>query len=109
MIHIYALNFKFANNFRFEENKDLSTNNQLGQKTSNFFTETTFNPNEFLNLKHNSSIKNNLSEIASENLITEFKINNFVTTFDYLNENNTSEKNSYLTSGIEYEIDKFNK
>ena len=106
---IELLNFKFANNFRFEENKDLSTNNQLGQKTSNFFTETTFNPNEYLNLKHNSSIKNNLSEIASENLITEFKINNFVTTFDYLNENNTSEKNSYLTSGIEYEIDKSNK
>ena len=37
---IELLNFKFANNFRFEENKDLSTNNQLGQKTSNFFTES---------------------------------------------------------------------
>ena len=56
------LNVKLANNFRFKENKDLPTNNQLGQKTSNFFTETIFNPYEFFNIKYNSSIKNNLSD-----------------------------------------------
>ncbi len=102
------LNVKLANNFRFKENKDLPTNNQLGQKTSNFFTETIFNPYEFFNIKYNSSIKNNLSDIEYENLITEFKINNFVTTFDYVNENNTIDKNSYLTSTAKYLFDNSN-
>ncbi len=102
------LNLKLANNFRFKENNDLPSNNQLGQKTSNFFTETIFNPYEFFNIKYNSSIKNNLSDIAYENLITEFKVNNFVTTFDYLNENNTTDKNSYLTSTAKYFFDDSN-
>mgnify|MGYP001220919861 CR=1 FL=1 len=102
------LSLKIANNFRFNENKDLPTNNQLGQKTSNIFTETIINPFEFFNVKYNSSIENNLSDIAYENLITEFKINNFVTTFDYLNENNTSEKNSYLTSTAKFNFDDSN-
>jgi LPS-assembly protein len=102
------LSFKLANNFRFRENKDLPSNNQLGQKTSNFFTETKFNPYEFINVRYNSSIKNNLSDIAYENLITEFKVNNFVTTFDYVNENNTEDKNSYLTSTAKYVLDDSN-
>ena len=102
------LNLKLANNFRFKENIDLPSNNQLGQKTSNFFTETIFNPYEFFNIKYNSSIKNNLSDISYENLITEFKVNNFVTTFDYVNENNTIEKNSYLTSTAKYNFNNSN-
>ena len=31
-------------------------------------------------------------------MITEIKINNFVTSFDYLNENNISDENSYLSN-----------
>ncbi len=102
------LSFKFANNLRFDENKNLPVNNQIGQKTSNFFTETILSPNEFINLKYNSAVKNNLSDIAYENLITEFKVNNFVTTFDYLNENNTKDKNSYITNTTKYILDESN-
>ena len=105
---IELFNLKLASNFRFKENNDLPKNNQIGQKTSNFFTETMFNPSEFLNVKYNASIKNNLSDISYENLITELKVNNFVTTFDYLNENNTSEKNSYLTNTTKYILDDSN-
>ena len=55
------------------------------------------------------SIKNNLSEIDYENLITDFKINNFVTSFDYLNENNSFNKTSYLTNTTSYNLDESNK
>ena len=91
-------NLKLANNLRFEENEDLPTNNQIGQKTSNFFGEVAYSPNDFITTKYNASIKNNLSDINYENLITEIKINNFVTSFDYLNENNISDENSYLSN-----------
>ncbi len=101
-------NFKIANNFRFEENDDLSNTNQMGEKTSNLFSEIIFNPNEYISTKYNSSLKNNLREVSYENLITEFKINNLVTKFDYLNENNTSSKNSYLTNETIYSMDNSN-
>ena len=77
-------------------------------KKHQFFYETILSPNEFINLKYNSAVKNNLSDIAYENLITEFKVNNFVTTFDYLNENNTKDKNSYITNTTKYILDESN-
>jgi len=98
------LSFKFANNLRLKENEDLSQSYQIGQKTSNFFTETTFKPNKFFNIKYNSSIKNNLSDISNESVLTEFKISNFTTSFNYLNENNTDNKNSYLSNTTSYKM-----
>jgi LPS-assembly protein len=97
--------FRVANNVRLEENHDLPRNNQIGQKTSNLFGEIAYSPNDFLTTKYNTSMKNNFNEIDYENLTTEFRINNFVTTFDYLNENNSKDKNSYLSNTTKYEID----
>ena len=101
-------NFKLANNLRLENNDDLNKMNQLGQKVSNIFNEIEYKPNKFLNTKYTSAIKNNLRDKSYENLKTEFKVNNFVTTFDYLNENNTSDKNSYLSNKSSVNINKFN-
>ena len=101
-------NFKLANNFRLEQNDDLPNNNQIGEKTSNLFSEIMFNPSEAITTKYISSIKNNLQDINYENLITDFKFNNFITTFDYLNENNTSSKSSYLSNTTSYNLDKSN-
>ena len=99
---------KLANNLRFNENDDLPKSNQIGQKTSNFFSEISYSPNKFFTTKYNTALKNNLSAINYENLITEFKINNLVTTFDYLNENDTFDKNSYLTNTAKYSLDESN-
>ena len=101
-------NLKLANNLRIKENDDLPQNNQIGQKTSNFFSEISYNPNNIITAKYNTSIKNNLSDINYENLITEFRLNNIVTTFDYLNENDSTDKNSYLKNTTKLIIDDFN-
>ena len=105
---IELLSLKIANNLRLNENNDLPQINEIGQKTSDFFGEILFSPNEYITTKYNASIKNNLSEVNYENLISEFKINNFVTTFDYLNENNTTNKTSYLTSKATYSLNDSN-
>tara|TARA_B100000963_G_scaffold343426_1_gene345257 strand:- start:3339 stop:5723 length:2385 start_codon:yes stop_codon:yes gene_type:complete len=99
---------KFANNFRFEKNDDLPKNNQIGEKTSNFFSEFSFSPNENFTSKYSTSTRNNLTDINYENLNIEISLNNFITTFDYLNENNTSDKNSYLTNTTKYSLNKTN-
>ena len=100
--------FKLANSIRLEENNDLPEANQLGEKTSDFFGEITYNFNDFLTTKYNASIKNNFDDITYENLVTEVSINNFVTTFDYINENNTVDKNSYLQNTTKFRFNDTN-
>ena len=77
-----------------ESMKKMSFVSRETANAANIFNEMTFNPNNFLTTKYISSIRNNIKDIEYENLISEFKINNFVTTFDYLNENNTLRNNS---------------
>ena len=99
---------KVANNLRFKENNDLPRINQIGEKTSNFFGEVSYSPNENFITKYNTTTKNNLTDINYENFITEFKINNFVTNFDYLNDNTTNNESSYLTNTTTYKINNDN-
>lgn len=102
------LEFKIANNLRIDQNNDLPKNYQIGDKTSNFFTETLYAPNELFDLKYISSFRNNFQEVSYENLISKFKYKNFVTSVDYVNENNTSTKNSYISNTINYKLDNSN-
>ena len=103
-----VFSLKLANNLRFNENKDLPQNNQLGEKTSNFFSEISYSPSRFLTTKYNLSTKNNLTDINYENFKATLSLNNFVTTFDYLNENNSSNKNSYLLNTTRFALNKRN-
>ena len=102
------LSFKLANNLRLKENEDLPHLNQMNQKTSNFFTELYLKPANFLNIKYNSAIKNNFSEISNENILAEFEFKSFKMSFDYLNDNNTINKNSYLANTTSYDLDNSN-
>ena len=54
------IKFGFANNLRFEENKDLPLNSNLGDKISDFVGLFEYNPNENIKLDYNFSLKNNL-------------------------------------------------
>ena len=101
------LNFKIANNLRFKENIDLPKNSQIGQKTSSIMNEISYQPNENIKFFYNSSIKNNLSEMNYENLTAEFRVNNIVTSFDYLNQNESSNV-SYISNTTKLLLDNSN-
>ncbi len=101
--------FKIANNLRLNENNDLPTRNELNEKSSNIFGEIEYQPNEFLTTKYNFTTKNDLNDVNYETFSTTINVNNFITTFDYLNENNTSDKNSYLLSKFDYKMNDSNK
>ena len=103
-----VLGIKIANNLRLKENDDLERNHQLGAKISNFFGEIKYSPNNYLTTKYNFAAKNNFNDINYENLIAEIKVNNFVTTFNYVNENNLDDKNSYLLNTTSYNFDESN-
>ena len=67
-----------------------------------------FSPNEMITTKYNVSTKNNLTDVNYESFLAEISLNNFVTTFDYLNDNNALDNNSYLSSTVKFNLNKSN-
>ena len=49
-----------------------------------------------------------LTTFLLKHILSELNIKNFVTEFDYVNENNTSDKNSYLSNKTTYSLGEFN-
>ena len=90
------IKFGFANNLRFEENKDLPLNSNLGDKMSDFVGNFEYKPNKNFKLDYDFSLKNNLSDVNYELYGFEFYLKNFTTKLEYQNENNSSIKTSYL-------------
>ena len=75
-------------------------------KNLKFFSEISYSPSRFLTTKYNLSTKNNLTDINYESFKATISLNNFVTTFDYLNENNSSNENSYLLNTTRFALNK---
>jgi LPS-assembly protein len=97
-----------ANNFRLEENNNISNINQMNEKISNLFNEIQYNYNENLSIKYTSAIKNNLKDIEYESFKSNLNFKNFISEFDYINENNTFDKNSYISNKSILNLNKFN-
>ncbi len=96
------IKFGLANNLRFEENKDLPANTNLGDKVSDFVGLLEYNPIENIKLDYNFSLKNNLVDQNYELFGFEYYLKNLTTKFEYLNENNSISKTSYLQNEIRY-------
>ena len=90
------ITFAFANNLRFEENKDLPLNSNLGDKMSDFVGTFEYQTNKNFKFDYDFSLKNNLNDVNYELYGFEFYLKNFTTKFEYQNENNSSLKTSYL-------------
>ena len=96
------IKFGFANNLRIEENKDLPNNSNLGDKVSDFVGIFEYKPNNNLKFNYDFSLKNNLIDKNYELFGFEYYLKNLRTKFEYLNENNTNFKNSYLKNETQY-------
>ena len=92
----------FANNLRFEENEDLPANSNIGDKISDFVGLIEYNPSENIKLDYDFSLKNNLVDQNYELFGFEYYLNNLTTKFEYLNENNSVSKTSYLQNKTSY-------
>ena len=99
---------KIANVFKYEEDKNLPINSSLGNKTSDIIGYLNYNPNNFYNIEYEFSQDENLKDTNYQLLKNEFKVNNFVTTIEYLNQNNSLNKESYLSNKTTYNFDQSN-
>jgi len=98
------IKFGFANNIRFEENKDLPNNTNLGDKTSDFVGLIEYNPFENIKINYDFSLKNNLVDQNYELFGFQYYLKNLTTKFEYLNENNSDSKTSYLQNKTSYKL-----
>ena len=80
----------------------------MQNKSSDLIGVIEFNPSENLNLNYEFSADNNLDTMNSSKIDGKIKINNFVTSFEFLEENNDIGTDSYLTNDVRYNFDKQN-
>jgi LPS-assembly protein len=103
-----TFNFEIASLLRINENPDLSTSSTIGKKMSDVFGNIELYPNENLSLKYNFSIDNNFDKTNYDSISTKFKINKFVTSFEYSDEKNNLINESFTSNSSSLEIDENN-
>ena len=96
---------KIANILRVSADNHLPRNNNQGNKTSDFVGTLDYIPNDNIKFNYDFSIDSNLRNKNYELLSSEFKVNNFISTFEYLNENDTMGSKSYLANKTKLNFD----
>jgi len=99
---------KVANVLRIEEDKNIPISSSLGQKTSNVVSAFSLSPSENFKIDYQHSLDENLSDTNYQLLSSDISINNFLTSFEYLNESLNSANNSYLYNKTSYKFDNNN-
>jgi len=103
-----SLNFEISSLLRIKENPDLSNSSTIGKKMSDIFGNIELYPNENLSLKYNFSIDNNFDKTNYDSISAEFKINKFVTSFEYFDEKNNLINESFTSNSSSFKIDQNN-
>ena len=91
--------------FRDVRDADLPTRSTIGNKSSNIVGELNISPNKYLNINYDFSLDNSLDRSNYDLINAEFSVNNFVTSFEFLEENNELGSESYFGNKTSYIID----
>ena len=92
------INLSLANVFRPSKNEDLPINNSIGEKRSDIIGKLNFVPSDSFNLDYEFSLDNNLKGSNLNLIRTNLSVNNFITTFEYLEEDNSMGTKSYVSN-----------
>jgi len=103
------LNFNIAHSVRESSNNDLPTKTTIGKKNSDIIGNFAFKPHDIFKLDYDFSYEDDLNKANFENIKFTSKINNFVTSFEFLNENNNFGNLSYLENKISYDFGESSK
>ncbi len=98
------LSLELATVFRDQKNEDLPIKSSLGNKSSDVVGNIDFNPNDMFKIDYNFSVDNNLDLIKYNELSTTFSVNNFVTSFKYLEEKGLIGDESYIKNNTSYKL-----
>tara|TARA_Y100000389_G_scaffold204301_1_gene256131 strand:+ start:2211 stop:4622 length:2412 start_codon:yes stop_codon:yes gene_type:complete len=86
-----------------EDNK-LPKNSTLNQEMSDIIGEMKLKTNEFIDFNYNFSVDNNISDLNYHKINSKIKVNNFITTFEFLEENNNLGNDSFVSNETSYDF-----
>ena len=93
-----VLNLSLANILRPSKNEDLPLNNSIGEKRSDIIGKFNIIPSDSLSLDYEFSLDNNLNDSNLNIIRTNFSVNNFITSFEFLEEDNLMGSKSYVSN-----------
>ena len=99
------INLSLANVFRPSKNKNLPLNNSIGEKRSDIIGRLNLIPSDSFNLDYEFSLDNNLKGSNLNLIRTNLSVNNFITTFEYLEEDNLMGTKSYVSNKTTFNLD----
>ena len=102
------LEFKLATVMRDQVETDIPTSSTINRKSSDIFGSFNNNLFENINFGYDFSLDNNLKTINSNTINTEIEINNFISTFNFIEQRNEIGTTHAINSSLEYTIDNNN-
>ena len=100
--------FKIGTVLRTKSNNNIPLNSTLDKKNSNYFGKIYNNLNDNFNLNYEFSIDNDLNEIQYTSLGATITKNNFVTTFNYIEEDGQIGSTNILENMTTFNFDERN-
>ena len=102
------VSLNLAQVYRDEENQDLPLSSTINQKYSDIIGQVKFDLFDNLNFKYDFIADNNLNKLNYNLVDTSLKVNNFITSFQYLEERGDIGSKSYIKNQSKYSFDENN-
>jgi len=100
------LEFKLATVLRDQKENDIPISSTINQKKSDLFGSINNQLFENIDFTYNFSLDNNLKTMNSNEIETEISLNNFITTFNFIEQSNEIGSTHLISNVTEYKIDK---
>ena len=95
--------------YRANNDNNLPTKTSMNNKVSNLFGDIKLNANQYLGFEYNFALEDNFKTLNYNMIKSTFSINNFVTSFEFLEENNIMGSTSYLSNETSLALDNNSK
>jgi LPS-assembly protein len=102
------IDIKLASVFRLKDEKNIPTNSTLNKQNSNIFGQFDFNPTKNISFGYNFSLTDDLSKLEYNSLLSEIKIGNLNTQFEYLEESGIIGQTNVIENKTKYKINNEN-
>ena len=102
-------NMSLAQIYRDINEERLPVKSKMNTKSSDVVGEIKFTPNNFINFDYDFSLDNNLKTSNYHMAKSTFSVNNFITSFEFLEENNEIGSQSFLSNETSYAFKGGNK
>ena len=101
-----VFNLSIANVLRNSYDDDLPEKSTIGNKRSDIFGFLKYTPSDNFDFEYQFSLENDLKYSNSDIIKSNITINNFVTSFEYFEEDNIIGNKSYITNKTQLNINK---